>query len=425
MPKMNSEDFTKDWEKFERGKNWNRRLTPDYYETVNVNWEMYNGNQWINAQGLSDEFPQPVFNIIKRAIVFFISSMTSSAITAEYATLLMRDDDYEDPDVITMNIASAALKNFFSQVKVNMLARDLLTDAAVSGDMATHMWFENDCRPYGKLFDVKGEIKLETIDGNNLYLGNPNSRDIQSQPYVMVYGRGLVEDIQKEMKKWNKQASPVAPDSQYEEQASLAGKIEIEGDRDGKVGYIITYKKKRVKDEDGEPKTIITMSKSIQDNYIYEDIKTPMTLYPVAFNNWEHQKNQYHGRALCTDIVPNQIFVNRMFAMAMYHLMMAAFPKAVYDKNMIAGWSNAVGSSIGVDRTPNENIFNVAGYLQPASMSPQITELIDMTIKYTKEMIGANDALLGDINPEQASGAAINVTARQSGVPLEGPKSNL
>jgi hypothetical protein len=40
-------------------------------------------------------------------------------------------------------------------------------------------------------------------------------------------------------------------------------------------------------------------------------------------------------------------------------------------------------------------------------------------------MLGANDALLGDINPEQASGAAISVTARQSGVPLDNPKSNL
>ena len=35
---------------------------------------------------------------------------------------------------------------------------------------------------------------------------------------------------------------------------------------------------------------------------------------------WEEQKNQYHGRALVTELIPNQIFINRMFASAMRHL---------------------------------------------------------------------------------------------------------
>lgn len=424
MKRVKKEDYTKYWDWLDNGQKWNHRLVPSYYDTCNTNWEMYNGNQWLNADGLSDEFPQPVFNLIKRTISFFIASMTSQAVTGQYETLLMRDDDYEDLDAMTARIATASFKNFCERVKIDTLAKDLLLDAAITGDMAVHLYFDPMKKPYGNMFpDVLGQIELETIDGVNLYFGNPNSRDVQSQPYILIYGRDTVDNIKNEIKfhqKLKKFEGEIAPDYENEDQLSEAGKNELDSDEYGKVGYVICYKKMTKGD-----KTYIYASKSLIDRVIYEDVKLPLERYPVAFNNWERQKNQYHGRALCTDIVPNQIFINRMFAMAMYHLQMTAFPKAVFDQNKIAGWSNSVGTAIAIDREPNENIFNIAGYLQPSVMSPQIIELINMTIKYTKEMLGANDALLGDINPEQASGAAISVTAKQSGIPLEGPKANL
>lgn len=413
-------NFTWYWQQYENGRFWNDRLDPPYYETVDINWEMRNGNQWLNAQGLSDELPQPVFNIIKRVISFFISSMTSSNITGAYSPLLARDDDYEDMENVATKIATASYKNFLERVKGNQLARDLLLDAAVTGDMAVHMYFNPMATPYGKEFDVKGQIELETIDGNNLYLGNPNSRHIQNQPYVLIYGRSTVEELEKEIEFYQKKETTVATDGEYEYQAAEAGKIELESDKYGKAGYVLCYKKKKNKKGD----VTVWVSKSLKSQEIYS-IDTGLTRYPVAFNNWEHQKNQYHGRALVTDIVPNQIFVNRMFAMAMYHLMLTAFPKAVYDDQAISGWTNQIGMAIPISKEPGESIFNQAGYLQPATMSPQIIQLIDMTIQYTKEMVGANDALLGNINPEQASGAAISVTAQQSGIPLEGPKANL
>jgi len=423
--KVKKEDYTKSWKRYDTGRRWNNSLQNRYYDTITTNWEFYNGNQWVNATGLSSDLPQPVFNILKRSLLFFVSMMTSSSITGEYKTQLMRDDDYQDLDNMTAIVASADFKNYLERIKIDMLARDLLVDAGVTGDMAYHMYFDRNAKPYGLNSIVEGQIEIETIDGVNLYMSNPNSRDVQKQQYIGIYGRDTVDNIKQEIKFHQKLKSldelVISPDSETEDQESIDGKQELDSDEFGKVGYVLEYCKKRNK------KGIITVhaTKSLVDRVIFEDVDTGLYLYPISFNNWEHQKNQCHGRGLVTDIVPNQIFVNRMFAMAMYHLQQTAFPKAVYDRNMISGWSNAIGSAIAINRQPGESIFNMAGYLQPATMSPQITQLIEMTIKYTKEMIGANDALLGDINPEQASGAAISVTARQSGVPLEGPKSNL
>ena len=62
---------------------------------------------------------------------------------------------------------------------------------------------------------------------------------------------------------------------------------------------------------------------------------TGLTRYPIAWGNWEKQKNQYHGRALVTGLIPNQIFINQMFATAMRHLQLMAFPKTVYLQDLI------------------------------------------------------------------------------------------
>jgi hypothetical protein len=162
----------------------------------------------------------------------------------------------------------------------------------------------------------------------------------------------------------------------------------------------------------------------VRNAYIYKDVDTGLSRYPVAWGNWEKQKNQYHGRALATGLLPNQIFINRMFAMVMYHLMMTAFPKAVYNEDVIDVWDNAIGSSIGVSGVDLQtNLSNIATYLQPGNMSNQIVQVIELVMQYTKETLGISDAALGQIDPKNTS--AIIAVQKSSAIPLENPKANL
>jgi len=105
-------------------------------------------------------------------------------------------------------------------------------------------------------------------------------------------------------------------------------------------------------------------------------------------------------------------------------LMMTAFPKAVYNADVIDIWDNAVGEAIpiqGVDF--NTNLKNVAAYLEPSNMSNQIVQVIELVMQYTKEMLGASDAALGQIDPKNTS--AIIAVQKSSAIPLENPKANL
>jgi hypothetical protein len=231
----------------------------------------------------------------------------------------------------------------------------------------------------------------------------------------------MVKNLQEEAKKFREDQQDIdsiESDKNYEYQMGDNAKIEVDADEYGKALYIIVYRK--------DKKTgTIKATKSVETAYIYEDIDTGLTRYPIAWLNWEKQKNSYHGRALCTGLLPNQIFINRMFAMVMYHLMMTAFPKAVYNADYIDQWDNEIGSAIGVSGMDlNAPIKNIAGYLEPGNMSAQITQVIDMALQYTKEMLGISDAAMGQIdNPKNTS--AIIAVQKSSAIPLENPKANL
>jgi hypothetical protein len=425
---------TKDWRLYEQGINYNNRLEPNYYETVNANLDFFAGNQWRNLP--DSDMPKPVFNVIKRVITFFVASLTTSKAAINYSVPMFSKDN-PDPNRMAeahgSEIAKKQTDLLFEKFKMEFRIKDALFDAAITGDAAAHFYFDMTKKPYGSLRpDIKGEICMELVDGTNVMFGNANNPCTENQPYIIVSGRDMVKNLKEEAKTYGtKDTDGIKEDGAYNWQSGQSGRIEVEGDESGKAEYIIVYRKikktRKTKDQMGieteEEYTTVTASKSVESAYIYKDIDTGLSNYPVAWMNWEKVKNQYHGRALATGILPNQIFINRMFAMVMYHLMMTAFPKAVYNADVISLWDNAVGSAIpvtGIDI--NTNLKNIAGYLEPGNMSAQIMQTIELAMQYTKEMLGASDASLGQIDPKNTS--AIIAVQKSSAIPLENPKSN-
>lgn len=425
---------TKDWELYEAGKQYNNRLDPNYYDTVNANLDFFSGNQWRNLP--DSDMPKPVFNVIKRVITFFVASLTTSKAQIHYEPLALADNT-PTQEIDAAEVANIQTATLFDKFKIEFKVREALFDGAISGDYCAHFYFDVNKRPYNFAPGIQGEICMELIDGTNVFFGNANTPIVDAQPYIIISGRDTVENLRNEAKQYAQQeedeSEGIQADNEYEYQAGEAGQIEVEADESGKALYIIIYRKVKKKRSAVDPQTylptdeeytVITASKSVRGAYIYKDIDTGLSHYPIAWGNWERQKNQYHGRALATGLLPNQIFINRMFAMVMYHLMMTAFPKAVYNADAIDLWDNAIGSAIPLTGIgPETNIKNVATYLEPANMSAQITQVIEMVMQYTKETMGISDAALGQIDPKNTS--AIIAVQKSSAIPLENPKANL
>lgn len=386
----------------------------NYYDVIDTNIAFANGDQWRNVQ--ADGLPKPVFNIIKRVKQFKIASLKADNISIAIQPMEYRPQS-EDLDmqkkVKDTDLANAELKNILRDVKFDAKSRTLLADGFDTGDWCMHWYFDNEVQPYKqKMPAVRGVIKCEIIDSTNVMFGNPNTRQVEKQPYILLVGRDLVKNLQKEAKENGSNGDLIQQDSDTQYQMGDNGKVESDAEGYGKALYVIKYYRK-----DGE----IYASKFTKNAYVYKDKKTGYSYYPIAFNNWEEVKGSYHGRAETTGIIPNQISINKMFAMVIYHLMLTAFPTAVYDADRIESWTNEIGAQIGITNLNGDSIKNVAGYLEPATMSTQIMNVIEQAMQYTKETLGVGDASLGNVTMNNAT--AIIAIQKSAAVPLENVKA--
>lgn len=420
----NVSDITKDWSLYEAGIKYNQSLYGDnknYYDIIDTNIAFASGDQWRNVGGQG--LPKPVFNIIKRVKQFKIASLKSDNIAITIQPMEYRADDTDEKmqsNIHKTDLANAEVKNILENINFDSLTRQLLNDGFDTGDWCLHWYFNMDKLPYKQTKpEIKGVIEAEVIDCTNVLFGNPNSRVVEKQPYIIIVGRDFVRNLQEEYKRNNKKnkdnATEITEDYETQYQAGDNSKIEIDADDYGKALYIIKY----YRGKDGK----IYANKSVKNAYIYKDKATNYDFYPIAFNNWETVKGSYHGRSETTGIIPNQISINKMFAMVIYHLMLTSFPTAVYDADKVENWTNEIGTAIPVTNLNGGSIKNVAGYLEPATMSAQIMNAIELAMQYTKETLGVGDASLGNVTMNNAS--AIIAVQKSNAVPLENVKANL
>lgn len=414
-------DNTKDWDLYQAGVKYNNALygsDKSYYDVIDANLAFSNGDQWRNVKG--EGLPKPVFNIIKRVKQFKIASLKSDSVTINIEPMEYRPDDENiqmQTNIHKTDLANAEIKNVLEKIDFNSKSRSLLMDGFDTGDFCLHFYFNTEVEPFKNYNNtIKGSIEAEIIDSTNILFGNPNSRIIEKQPYIIIVGRDFVKNLRDEYIENGGSkdlAEDIKPDSNTSDMAGDNGKVELDNEEYGKALYIIKYYK-----ENGK----VFVNKSVENMYIYEKKNTGYTYYPIAFNNWEEVKGSYHGRAETTGIIPNQIAINKMFAMVIYHQMLTAFPTAIYNADRIENWTNEIGAQIPITNlTPNENLSNIARYLEPANMSTQIMNAIELAMQYTKETLGVGDASLGNVTMNNAS--ALIAVQKSNAVPLENVKA--
>lgn len=411
------------WQLYQIGKDYNTQI--NLQETVNKNTEFYIGNQWIGVK--ANGLDKPVFNILKRGIDFFIAAIMSQDIKIQFIPELVNDVNPNEEEQEVLKIAklvSEHVDDIWEKNKMNNMFRGALLDSANGGDGCIYSFWNNDIDlglPKVKdvtLQNIKGDIENQRIDNVNVYFGNPNDSRVNHrgkpvQPYILISFRQLVKDTIEEAKKNGGDYKNISADLDNEEQIGQYGKIELDGahEETGKCTVLLKLYPKN---------GTIHASKASKFGYIRKEWDTKLTIYPVGWMNWSERKNSYHGQAVASSIIPNQIFINKAFAMLMLWMKQMAIPKVVFDKTRMGAYSNVVGQAIGVDGDINSVIAN----LSPSQISNGVFKLLDNIIQYTKEFIGMPDVLLGQIkNPENTS--AIVTTTRQAEIPLENVRTNL
>ena len=392
----------KAWQQYENGKEYKRRI--GLYENVRRNERYYRGDQWYGAGG---DLPRPIFNIVRRIIDYLIGTTVSGSISVRYTDeSLPYAERKSDAEAIKNGIeilnGNAAYR--WENEQMDSTVYSLMLDAAISGDGVLYCSWDPTKRssPLGM-----GDIRTQTLDNVNLFVADVNRADIQSQDYIILSGRQSVESLRREAKSFGADEADIrriVPDAEVDSGSGDLSEIELVGDDEEKTTYLIKFWR-----EDGR----VCFEKSTRFCVINRQ-KTALRLYPVAYFNWLPTKNSFHGTSPITGLIPNQKFINRAYAMVMKHMTDTAFSKVVYDKTKIPEWSNEVGEAIAA--VGGGNISDAVSVVGVGELQSGYLELISNAIADTKEMMGATETALGNVDPTNTS--AILAMQEAARIPL-------
>ena len=396
--------LSKTWSQYEAGKDYKRRI--GLYETVRQNERFYRGDQW---HGIAAEnLPKPVFNIVRRVTDYLTCSVVPNKLDINYyddSLPYLPEGDLGDAMRVISTLKSNA-KYRWEKTKMDSKLYRLVSDAAITGDGILYCYWKSDEEGDGV---YEGEIETDVIDSVNLFVADVNKPDIQSQDYIILSGRASVFSLRKEARAngvSEKFIGRITLDSSDDrERAGDHSSIELEGDDEAKATYLIKFWR-----EDGK----VCFEKSTRDCVINR-AKTSCSLYPVAYFNWHSTKNSFHGTSAVSGMIANQKYINRAYAMVMKHLSDTAFSKVIYDKTKIPEWSNEVGEAIAtVGATNVSDAVTVHGV---GELQKDYLNFLDNVISVTKEMSGATDTALGNVNPDNTS--AILALQEAAKIPLK------
>ena len=371
----------------------------DLYGCVETNENFFIGKQWEGVE--SGGLPTPVFNFLKRVVLFAVANVSTDNWTLHARPLSACGEQSAGMDLLT-DALNQQFEAIFEENKLGNLLRRFARNAAVDGDGCTYTYWDGEA-PGG------GQIRTELLRNTQVHFGDPCSGEVQSQPYILIEKRELVESVRKRAR---------AAGMQEDDVDSI-----VSDDKEGGDDHMDRL-------GGGKVTVLLRLWKNSDTGTVwgYEctrttELRTPwdlgVSLYPITWMSWDFVQDCCHGQAMITGLIPNQIFVNKLFAMSMISLMTLAYPKVIYDRTKVRQWTNRVGAAIAVGG-PVESVAKTIG---PAAISPQIGQFIDLAVTYTQRFLGASEAALGDGRPDNAS--AIIALQRASSTPMELTRQNL
>ena len=371
------------------------------YDTVENNENFFIGKQWEGVEANGN--PTPTFNFLKRVTLFQVATVSSDEIAMQ-ASPMSGSPLYSQTQLAQVaEVVNGQFAALLERNKITALVREFLRNAAVDGDGCTYTYFDPDMET-GQA--VKGDLVTEVVENTRVFFGNPCDREVQRQPWILIALRRPVEEVQRIAERNGFDPRDIQPD----EERGGGSAERFCADQTTMLVYFCQ-----------DPETgHIWAGKYTRNGQVEPFRDTGLKRYPITWMNWDYVQDCYHGHALISQLSPNQVFVNQLFAMVMRSLQTTAFPKIIYDKTRIPHWDGGVGKAIGVN---GGDVNSIARIMDSASVSPQISQFIDSVIGYTQNFMGTTEVAMGDARPDNTS--AIIALQRASNAPLELVKRSL
>jgi hypothetical protein len=392
-------------------QNWHKDCR-SYFNSMKyyVNFPKYerfkSGDMWPPVTAKTKDFPRPVIPVIR-----FIENHKVSNIINDPVKMIYSPDDQDEKD--DMSEIAAELFTQYSKTEWENLEQDELNENAVNmavnlGAGIWHYYWDNSV-VVGKKRLSQGKLCGEVLDPINVYVGNPQDVNTQTQPFILITGRRDIDDIKKEAKAngiSDVLIQEIKADKDTKDEAYDTTANEIKE----KATVITAYWKE---------KGYVQLMKICGDVVIKQQTNTLKKLYPIVKMNWYKRNKCWYGQGETEGLIDNQKAINWMVAMQMKSGEATGMPKLML-KAGVTSWNNDPSQAV-IDTTKDGSWG--ASYLQPSAISSHVPNLVDFLMENIKSLSGAGETSTGDIGSlSNISPTVVLSLQQQAQVPIESIK---
>ncbi|MBQ5590893.1 MAG: hypothetical protein IIU65_04355 [Clostridia bacterium] len=403
------------------------------FEQSKQNRRFYNGDQWYGAKTGNDK-PLVRHNVIKR-----IGDYKSAVISGEKTEIsfspvcvstvgLKEEEERIYKDIVggkikkfdrisdaEVSLASKAISDYFKtcakRMQLSNICATALKNAYISGSGVVYAYWDSDIKTglfadENRKVPIMGDICAEVIDIENVDFSDPELENVQKQEYIIISSRKTVGELIREAKKNGANRDVIEnikPDNEY---------CDYEAFYSEKATVLTKFFKVYDKNGDFTVKAIRVCRNAV----IKPEWDTKLKLYPIAKFNWDSEEHAY-GESEITNLIPNQIAINRMLTATVWSVMMMGMPIMVVNGDVVTQpITNSPGQIISFYGN-SEDFDRTIKYVSPPQFSGNIDEITNKLIENTLNSAGATDAALGQIRAQNTS--AIEAVTAAAKLPLE------
>lgn len=395
---MNEEEIQKTdiWMLYERAKNF-CNMRNMFYE-VDENYRMAFGNQW---EGLKSGNIEPVqYNIIETIVNYKVSQINQNLWALNFSSENYDDRKFRKTAEEVCKMLNRKAAQVWEKDKMDYKVMTMSEDSAVASEGIIYVDYDTDMQ----------QPKNQLLNKTDVFYGNENSSDIQSQPYILIRQRLPLSDVINIAKNNNvpeDELDLIKGDNDTFDLAGDDSKIEV----DNMVTLVTKLWKKN-----GE----IWFSKSTRAVVIKKDTNSGISLYPLAHMLWREKKGSSRGESEVKFLIPNQREINKTLMRYLLSIKSVAYPQKVVNIDSVVNPDavNRVGATIEVQGANATDVSKVVSTTSPQTIGYDVNKSIQDLISITRDLRSASELATGNVNPEDASGRAILAVQQASTQPL-------
>ena len=379
------------WRKYERCKDY--ILKKALITKTNKHWDFYLGNQWVGLESGGEELP--FMNFIKPVVKHKVATVCQNNTSVNYSDTMGREDMAEVYKVLAQIFTA-----YWEKAEMDTNIWKMVKEGAIAGDSYA-------------FFGTKDVRDMQVLSNMSVVLADEQNPNIQEQPFIIIRERipvGKIKEIARKNGIEEVDIDTIRPDEDTD--YLISNKEDVEHQGDGGKATSLLYMEKI----DG----IVHVAKCTE-SCVYQPLQPlsgmlngnsvgGLTMYPIVNFIWEDCPNSARGRGEVEGLISNQIEINKTIARISMSVKMSAFPRIAYDKTAVQNPDalEKVGAAIELSGGGAQSVNQMISYLSPMAMSSDARVFLNDLMTQTRELSGASDTALGQIDdPTRVAASAV------------------